>query len=249
MSQPSDGGYRLCSRKCEHILHKVKSRYWSTPHKYRLELSKSMTEALQCCRLIGEWRRTFGGRQWTKKSVMCFLHLNLLKETMQKYLPDTIPLLTNTLCLTQKGPYTKGQIGGKRQHDQANQGGNICICREQRHCLTLLSLSRPEWPGIAPMWCTKCLLGNSKQGKDLVDKVWQSIGTRPGQHLGQAACFLGSRGMQLLEWRKHKLLGMLMKEEQLPHQLVMQQSLSKSIQHQNHVLMLLACYLLPRKIF
>jgi hypothetical protein len=44
--------------------------------------------------------------------------------------------------------------------------------------------------------------------------------TRPaGQHLGQAARFLGSRGMQLLEWRKHKLLGMLMKEEQLLHHL------------------------------
>jgi hypothetical protein len=58
--------------------------------------------------------------------------------------------------------------------------------------------------------------------------------------------------MQLLEWRKHKLLGMLMKGERLPHQLViMQQSLSKSIQHQNHVLMLLANYLLlvPLRIF
>jgi hypothetical protein len=52
-------------------------------------------------------------------------------------------------------------------------------------------------------------------------KLWHSCHpfTGPGPHLGQAACFLGSRGMQLLEWRKHKLLGMLMKEEQLLHHL------------------------------
>ena len=47
----------------------------------------------------------------------------------------------------------------------------------------------------------------------------------------------------VMQWEKHHLLRMLLKQESLLHQFTMQQSLSKSIQHQNHVLMQLANYL------
>ena len=47
----------------------------------------------------------------------------------------------------------------------------------------------------------------------------------------------------VMQWEKHHLLGMLLKQESLPHQFTMQQSLSKSIQHQNCVLTQLANYL------
>jgi hypothetical protein len=50
-----------------------------------------------------------------------------------------------------------------------------------------------------------------------------------------------------MQLEKHHLFGMLLKQEFLPHQFTMQQSLSKSIQHQYRILMQLANYL-PQRI-
>ena len=46
-------------KKRERILHKVKSKYWSTSHKYGLELPKSVSEALQIDKRTGTdfWRK------------------------------------------------------------------------------------------------------------------------------------------------------------------------------------------------
>lgn len=83
---------------------------------------------------------------------------------------------TSRICLCQyvirvwykSGLYAVGQIGGERQHDQANQGENFHTCLQKRHHQKILSsLSRPF------IWLIKRLFGSSKQeGEELDEQLW-----------------------------------------------------------------------------